>query len=165
MTGSPARVAAAAVFMAAAAALAGCGSAHHTEAARPTAAASSTASSSATAATPTATAPPAERSPSVGPDGTAESVQPSPGPTVPAARLTPATGTFTGRQKDYLAGKVHVGQDPSSVLEDGQDVCERIALTARTSPSDAKAAISSGELPSAKDAITYLCPRYAYLLK
>jgi hypothetical protein len=126
--------------------------------------------SAAPATTATATAePPASPSPGIGPDGTAETGAADSGgaarqPTVPRARLTPATGTFTNRQKDYLVGKVPKGMDPSAVLQTGQESCERIANTADASPALARQAIRDGEIPDARDAITYLCPKYENLL-
>lgn len=148
-----ARLAAAAALVAAAAALAGCGSGHHPPRVRTTT----------TAASPRPA--PVAQSPSVGPDGTAESGPATREATVPKAHLTPATGTFTARERQYLVGRVPVGMDPSSVLEDGQDVCERIAEAASASEADARAAVTSGELTDARAAITYLCPKYTYLLK
>lgn len=113
--------------------------------------------------------PPASSAPGVGPDGTAETVAPSAGggraqATVPRARLTPATGTFTERQKDYLVGKVPEGMDPAAVLQNGQDACDRIANTAQEDARAARQAVKDGEIPGARDAITYLCPAYRYLL-
>lgn len=113
--------------------------------------------------------PPAASSPGIGPDGTAETGAASAGgatkqATVPKARLTPATGTFTERQKDYLVGKVPKGMDPSAVLQTGQESCERIADTADASPSLARQAIKDGEIPDARDAVTYLCPKFKNLL-
>lgn len=111
---------------------------------------------------------PAASAPGIGPDGTTEpSSAPSGGraaQTVPKAQLTPATGTFTDRQRDYLVGKVPKGMDPSAVLQTGQESCQRIADTADASRAVAKQAIASGEIPDAKDAITYLCPQYENLL-
>lgn len=155
MTGVRARLAAVAVVMTAAVALlAGCGS-----------------SSDSAHGTPHKTAEaPAASSPGIGPDGTAEqTAQPSDAPatkqpTVPKAQLTPATGTFTAKERDYLVGKVPKGMDPAAILQTGQESCERIANTADVSTKLAEQAIKDGEIADAKDAITYLCPRYADLL-
>jgi hypothetical protein len=134
-------------------ALAGCGSSggHKT--------ASAPAAPHATAERPAASAP------GIGPDGTAE-----PGPaagdgrTVPKAQLTPATGTFTDPEKDYLVGKVPYGMDPAAVLQTGQNSCERVANTAGENPAAVRRAIKDGEIAYARDAITYLCPSYRGLL-
>ncbi|MBM9503319.1 hypothetical protein [Actinacidiphila acididurans] len=83
---------------------------------------------------------------------------------MPRSKLTPATGTFTDREKDYLVGKVPKGMDPSAVLQTGQESCERVATAADASPQLAREAIRDGEIPDAKDAITYLCPKYSDLL-
>jgi hypothetical protein len=110
---------------------------------------------------------PAASAPGIGPDGTTEpSSAPSAGrgATLPKSQLTPATGTFTDRQKEYLVGKVPKGMDPSAVLQTGQESCDRIADTADASRTVAKQAIASGEITDAKDAITYLCPQFTSLL-
>jgi hypothetical protein len=151
VTGPLARLATAVVTLAAATALlAGCGSGG-----------SAKAQHTAPAEQPAASAP------GIGPDGTTE---PSATPggehaaTLPKSQLTPATGTFTDRQKEYLVGKVPQGMDPSAVLQTGQESCERIADTADASRTVAEQAIASGEITDAKDAITYLCPQYKNLL-
>lgn len=165
MTAIRARLAAAVVVMTTAAAvLAGCGGGH-ADAARDR-------------ATPTSERP-ASSAPAIGPDGTAEPSASALGgtdgtggsngasskeSTLPKAQLTPATGTFTNKQKDYLVGKVPKGMDPAAVLQTGQESCDRIANTADASPKLAKEAIASGEIADAKDAITYLCPKYRNLL-
>ncbi|MEU6855013.1 hypothetical protein ABZ901_34430, partial [Actinacidiphila alni] len=132
---------------------------------------------------------PAVSAPAIGPDGTAEPTDTATGgsggsggkddrssgssgssgsskqATLPKSQLTPATGTFTDQQKDYLVGRVPKGMDPSAVLQTGQESCDRIANTADASPKLAKQAIADGEIADAKDAITYLCPKYKSLLK
>lgn len=113
--------------------------------------------------------PPVSSAPGVGPDGTAETVPPTAvggraQATVPRARLTPATGTFTERQKDYLVGKVPEGMDPAAVLQNGQDACDRIADTVQEDAGAARRAVADGEIPGARDAIRYLCPKFQYLL-
>ncbi|MFF7153909.1 hypothetical protein [Streptomyces sp. NPDC008139] len=166
MTATRARFAAAVVIVTTAAAvLAGCGGGHP-EAARDRAA-------------PTSERP-ASSAPAIGPDGTAEppaSASTGPGgsggangadakePTLPKSQLTPATGTFTDQQRSYLVGKVPKGMDPAAVLQTGQESCDRIANTADASPKLAKEAIADGEIADAKDAITYLCPKYKSLLQ
>ncbi|SFE42153.1 hypothetical protein SAMN05216251_10351 [Actinacidiphila alni] len=135
----------------------------------------------------TASERPAVSAPAIGPDGTAEPTDTATGggkdggssgssdtsgssgsskqATLPKSQLTPATGTFTDQQKDYLVGKVPKGMDPAAVLQTGQESCDRIANTADASPKLAKQAIADGEIADAKDAITYLCPKYKSLLK
>lgn len=156
MTALRARFAAAVVIVTTAAAvLAGCGSGGKSSA----------------HSTPSAERP-AASVPGIGPDGTAEDSGSTAGsggatakaPTLPKSRITPATGTFTDAQKNYLVGKVTAGLDPSAVLQTGQESCERIANTADASQKLAKEAIASGEIADARDAITYLCPKYANLL-
>ncbi|MBD0736685.1 hypothetical protein [Streptomyces sp. CBMA29] len=166
MTATRARFAAAVVIVTTAAAvLAGCGGGGHPDAARDR-------------ATPAGERP-ASSAPAIGPDGTAEpSASASAGSggsggangatakesTLPRSQLTPATGTFTDQQKSYLVGKVPKGMDPAAVLQTGQESCDRIANTADASPKLAKEAIADGEIADAKDAITYLCPKYKSLL-
>jgi hypothetical protein len=118
--------------------------------------------------TPAAAERPAAPAPGIGPNRTAEPTT-APGAggaqkTVPKARLTPATGTFTDTQRDYLAGKVPVGMDPTAVLQTGLDACERIADTADADRAAARRAVNDGEIAYARDAITYLCPAYRGLL-
>jgi hypothetical protein len=160
-----ARLAAAVVTMTAAVAvLAGCGGGGHTDA-----------KDRATASGER----PAVSAPAIGPDGTAEPSASAAGgadgdtsgssgsskqSTLPKSQLTPATGTFTDRQKDYLVGKVPKGMDPAAILQTGQESCDRIANTADASQKLAREAIADGEIADAKDAITYLCPKYKDLL-
>jgi hypothetical protein len=125
------------------------------------------------------TEPPAAPTPGIGPDGTART-GPATGPggsgpgssggsatvpaTVPKEQLTPATGTFTENQREYLSGKVPRGMDPAAVLQTGQESCERIANTADADPALARQAVNDGEIADARDAITFLCPKFRNLL-
>ncbi|MCB5177891.1 hypothetical protein [Streptomyces antimicrobicus] len=86
------------------------------------------------------------------------------GPVLPDARLTPRTGTFKDNEKKYLSGRVPERMDPAAVLQTGQETCQRIERTAKRDPDAATAAIVSGEVKGAKDAITYLCPEQKHLL-
>ncbi len=79
-------------------------------------------------------------------------------PKLPDARLTPATGSFTKKEKKYLSGRVPAGTDPSAVLQLGQEACQRVARTARHDRNAAVAAVIAGDIPGAQDAITQLCP-------
>ncbi|MEV7617926.1 hypothetical protein [Streptomyces sp. NPDC089799] len=80
------------------------------------------------------------------------------GPVLPDAKLTPATGSFKDNEKKYLSGRVPEKTDPAAVLQTGQDSCQRIERTAKRDRNAAVAAIVSGEIVGAKDAVTYLCP-------
>ncbi|MFD7398782.1 hypothetical protein ACFV60_27555 [Streptomyces virginiae] len=80
------------------------------------------------------------------------------GPTVPDAKLTPKTGSFTAEEKKYLSGRVPDKVDPASVLQSGQDSCQRVQRTAKHDKDAATGAVITGEIPGAKDAITLLCP-------
>lgn len=86
-------------------------------------------------------------------------------PTVPKEELTPATGTFTGKQKEYLVDRVPRGTDPAAVLEAGQAACDRIARTVKVDRKAAVSALRSGEIAGAKDAVVHLCPKHKPLLE
>jgi hypothetical protein len=163
-----ARLAAAVVTLTAAVAvLAGCGGGGHTDAKDRAAASGERPAVSAPAIGPDGTAPPsasAAGGADGGSSGSSDSSGSSKQSTLPKSQLTPATGTFTDRQKDYLVGKVPKGMDPAAILQTGQESCDRIANTADASPKLAREAIADGEIADAKDAITYLCPKYKNLL-
>ncbi|MDT0379543.1 hypothetical protein RM572_12285 [Streptomyces sp. DSM 42041] len=86
-------------------------------------------------------------------------------PTVPKAELTPATGSFTGKQKEYLVDRVPEGYEPAAVLEAGQAACQRIGRTAKVDRKAAVGALRSGEIADAKDAVLHLCPKHKPLLQ
>ncbi|MDJ1133490.1 hypothetical protein [Streptomyces iconiensis] len=86
-------------------------------------------------------------------------------PKVPEARLTPATGSFTKKQRRYLVGRVPEGLEPAAVLEAGEAACARIRSTADASEKDAISALGAGEIDNAVPAVRHLCPTYAPLLK
>ncbi|WP_344561647.1 hypothetical protein [Streptomyces axinellae] len=86
-------------------------------------------------------------------------------PKLPRARLTPATGSFTEKEKDYLTRRVPRGMDPAAVLEAGENACARIRTTAKASEKDAISALKAGEIDSAGPAVKHLCPKFAPLLK
>lgn len=88
-----------------------------------------------------------------------------PGPRVPKFELTPATGSFTKKQKEYLTERVPKGTDPAAILEAGQEACDRITRTAKHDRKAAIDAIRSGEITGARDAITHLCPKHKPLLE
>ncbi|MFB6560318.1 MULTISPECIES: hypothetical protein [unclassified Streptomyces] len=80
------------------------------------------------------------------------------GPVLPDAKITPKTGSFTAEEKKYLSGRVPDKVDPASVLQGGQDACQRVQRTAKRDKDAATGAVITGEIPGAKDAITLLCP-------
>lgn len=86
-------------------------------------------------------------------------------PTVPKARLTPATGSFTEKQKEYLTDRVPRGTDPAAVLQAGQAVCDRIGRTAEVDREAAVDALRSGEIAEPEPAVAHLCPEYRPLLE
>lgn len=86
-------------------------------------------------------------------------------PKLPRARLTPATGSFTGKEKDYLVKRVSQGMDPAAVLEAGETACARIRTTAKASKKNAISALRTGEIDNAVPAVKHLCPKFAPLLK
>ncbi|WP_217185805.1 hypothetical protein [Streptomyces sp. AC495_CC817] len=76
----------------------------------------------------------------------------------PDSELKPATGSFTKKEKKYLSGRVPESVEPAAVLEAGQEACQRIERAAEYDKDAAAAAVVSGEIPDAADAITHLCP-------
>lgn len=78
---------------------------------------------------------------------------------VPDSQLTPATGSFTKKQKKYLSGRVPKGNDPAAILQTGQETCDRIASVARIDRDAVVGAIITGDIAGAADAITILCPK------
>ncbi|MDJ0379438.1 hypothetical protein [Streptomyces sp. G-G2] len=80
------------------------------------------------------------------------------GPVLPDAKLTPATGSFTDKEKKYLSGRVPEKMDPAAVLQNGQESCQRVQRTAKHDKDAAIGSIIAGEIPAAKDAIPALCP-------
>lgn len=80
------------------------------------------------------------------------------GPVLPDAKLTPKTGSFTATEKKYLSGRVPEKMDPAAVLQGGQESCQRVQRTAKHDKDAAIGSVVAGEIPGAKDAITFLCP-------
>ncbi|OEJ95973.1 hypothetical protein [Streptomyces thermolilacinus] len=80
------------------------------------------------------------------------------GPVRPDAALTPATGSFTPKEKRYLSGRVPQAVDPAAVLDVGKETCQRISRTAKHDKDAAAAAVVAGDLRDADDAVTHLCP-------
>ncbi|MFK4145185.1 hypothetical protein [Streptomyces sp. NPDC004065] len=83
---------------------------------------------------------------------------------LPDARLTPATGSFTAKEKKYLHGRVPRNIDPAAVLQAGQETCQRMERTAAHDKDAAVGAIITDEVPSAEAAISQLCPDLKPLL-
>ncbi|MFD9357172.1 hypothetical protein [Streptomyces sp. NPDC060031] len=86
------------------------------------------------------------------------------GPVLPDAKLTPKTGSFKENEKKYLSGRVPEKMDPAAVLQTGQESCQRVERTAKRDKDAAVGSIVAGEIPGAKDAITYLCPEQKPIL-
>ncbi|MDT9684758.1 hypothetical protein RND61_22255 [Streptomyces sp. TRM76323] len=158
------RPAAAPLLLVAVLTVAGCssdGASGRTEAAAPSASAPSLSAADrvageqdgTTAAGPTAgpTAAPAGSAPA--PRGSAPA-----GDVRPDAALTPATGSFTPKEKEYLSGRVPRSADPAAVLDIGKESCQRISRTARHDKDAAAAAVVAGEIRDAADAVAHLCP-------
>lgn len=113
---------------------------------------SAVASSAASVAEPTASTP--------GPRAT------EPGATskAPAGDVTPATGSFTKKQKEYLTDRVPKGMDPAAVLQTGQETCDRLRYLVKADRDIAVGAIVSGEVADAEPAVTHLCPQHQALI-
>ncbi|MYQ36885.1 hypothetical protein B046DRAFT_05544 [Streptomyces sp. LamerLS-316] len=90
--------------------------------------------------------------------------KPSSTPKAPAGELTPATGTFTKKQKEYLTDRVPKGMDPAAVLQTGQETCDRLRYLVKADRDIAVAAIVSGEVTGAEPAVTHLCPQHQDLV-
>ncbi|MFC8230158.1 hypothetical protein, partial [Streptomyces sp. NPDC057287] len=120
--------------------------------------------------TPSVAGPPAAASPTpsvAGPaaDSTTPRPQgPSRTPKAPAGDITPATGSFTKKQKEYLTERVPKGMDPAAVLQTGQETCDRLRYLVKADRDIAVGAIVSGEVTDAEPAVTHLCPRHQDLV-
>ncbi|MFD7126701.1 hypothetical protein ACFV9X_14345 [Streptomyces anulatus] len=154
-----------AVVIMATAALAACGSSadgNGPEAAgaqRP--AASGPAVPGPSAATPTPPATPSAggpEQPAAGPSA------PATGPKTPSDAITPATGTFTKKQKEYLRDRVPKGMDPAAVLQTGQETCDKLRYLVKADRDTAVGAIATEEIPDAADAVAGLCPQHQDLV-
>ncbi|MEV0784560.1 hypothetical protein AB0I52_16650 [Streptomyces sp. NPDC050423] len=120
-----------------------------------------------------ATGPAASAGPVAGapaePDGSASegprASQSSEPPKTPTDQLTPATGTFTKKQKKYLVGRVPKGMDPAAVLQTGQETCDRLTYLVKVDPDTATGAVATGEIADAKPAVTHLCTQHKALVE
>ncbi|MFF4942660.1 hypothetical protein [Streptomyces rubiginosohelvolus] len=115
---------------------------------------------SGTPATEPAT-PPAEE-PSA-PDASAPAAT-AEGPKTPVDEITPATGTFTKKQKEYLKDRVPKGMDPAAVLQTGEETCDKLRYLVKADRDTAVGAIVTGEIPDAKDAVAGLCTQHQALV-
>ncbi|MER6979605.1 hypothetical protein [Streptomyces carpinensis] len=113
------------------------------------------------AALPDDQASPAPQGPSASSKGPSAS---SKGPVLPDAQLTPATGSFTAKEKKYLHGRVPRNMDPAAVLQAGQETCQRFERTAAHDKDAAIGALITKEVPTAEAAIKQLCPTLQPLL-
>ncbi|MGW2177634.1 hypothetical protein ACWCXX_05945 [Streptomyces sp. NPDC001732] len=86
-------------------------------------------------------------------------------PKLPTDELTPATGSFTGKQKKYLTGRVPRGMDPAAVLQTGQETCDRLGYLVKADRDVAVGAIVTGEIPDAVPAVEHLCTRHRDLVR
>ncbi|MFE3516325.1 hypothetical protein [Streptomyces sp. NPDC059166] len=82
----------------------------------------------------------------------------------PAGEITPATGSFTAKQKEFLTDRVPKGMDPAAVLQTGQETCDRLRYLVKADRDIAVAAIVSDEVTDAKPAVTHLCPQHQDLV-
>ncbi|MFJ3279308.1 hypothetical protein [Streptomyces halstedii] len=85
-------------------------------------------------------------------------------PKVPADEITPATGTFSKPQKEYLTDRVPRGMDPAAVLQTGQETCDRLRYLVKADRDIAVAAVVTGEVADAEPAVAHLCPRHQDLV-
>ncbi|MEV7298222.1 MULTISPECIES: hypothetical protein [Streptomyces] len=119
--------------------------------------------SAAAVSAPAVAGPAAEPSGSSGPSGPDTGTTSVP-PKEPASGITPATGSFTEKQKEYLTDRVPKGMDPAAVLQTGQETCDRLRYLVRADRDIAVGAVLTGEVADAKPAVTHLCPRYQDLV-
>lgn len=85
-------------------------------------------------------------------------------PKLPRGELTPATGSFTKKQKDYLVDRVPKGMDPAAVLQTGQETCDRLTYLVKVDRDTAVGAIVTGEIAHAKPAVEHLCTQHEELV-
>ncbi|MET9661398.1 hypothetical protein [Streptomyces sp. NPDC006510] len=86
-------------------------------------------------------------------------------PKLPSDELTPATGSFTRKQKEYLVDRVPKGMDPAAVLQTGQETCDRLRFLVKADRDVAVGAIVTGELADAEPAVEHLCTQHRELLR
>ncbi|MFJ8849023.1 hypothetical protein [Streptomyces sp. NPDC102437] len=108
--------------------------------------------------------------PTAGPAATATTAAPSAPrtsepPKLPSDRLTPATGSFTRKEKEYLVDRVPRGMDPAAVLQTGQETCDRLRFLVKADRDVAVGAIVTGEIADARPAVEHLCTQHRDLLR
>ncbi|MEU9092735.1 hypothetical protein [Streptomyces sp. NPDC048428] len=86
-------------------------------------------------------------------------------PKLPETELTPATGSFTKKQKEYLVDRVPKGMDPAAVLQTGQETCDRLTYLVKVDRDTAVGAIVTGEIADAKPAVAHLCVQHQDLVE
>ncbi|MFG3405139.1 hypothetical protein [Streptomyces sp. NPDC048142] len=86
------------------------------------------------------------------------------GPKTPSDEITPATGTFTKKQKEYLEDRVPRGMDPAAVLQTGQETCDKLRYLVKADRDTAVGAIATDEIPDAAAAVAGLCPQHQDLV-
>ncbi|MEU0297194.1 hypothetical protein ABZ136_34725, partial [Streptomyces microflavus] len=86
------------------------------------------------------------------------------GPKTPSDEITPATGTFTKKQKEYLEDRVPKGMDPAAVLQTGQETCDKLRYLVKADRDTAVGAIATQEIPDAPAAVAGLCPQHQDLV-
>lgn len=79
------------------------------------------------------------------------------GPKVPTDELTPVTGTFTKKEKEYLTDRVPKGMDPAAVLQTGQETCDKLDFLVKADRRIAVGSIVTDEVPDAAPAVAHLC--------
>ncbi|MHC3817071.1 hypothetical protein [Streptomyces sp. DT9] len=85
-------------------------------------------------------------------------------PKTPTDELTPATGTFTKKQKKYLVDRVPKGMDPAAVLQTGQATCDRLTYLVKVDRDIAIGAVATGEIADAEPAAGQLCTQHKELV-
>ncbi|WP_069169308.1 hypothetical protein [Streptomyces griseus] len=103
--------------------------------------------------------------PSSGPSAARPSGDPAGTPKAPAGEITPATGSFSEKQREYLTDRVPVGMDPAAVLQTGQETCDRLRYLVKADRDIAVGAIVTGEVADAEPAVAHLCPQHQDLVK
>ncbi|WP_328890633.1 hypothetical protein [Streptomyces sp. NBC_00316] len=116
-------------------------------------------------AKPSATGAPVA-GPAAGPDAPAgpSSTTTSEPPKLPTDQLTPATGSFTKKQKEYLVNRVPKGMDPAAVLQTGQETCDKLSYLVKVDKDTAVAGIVTGEVTGAEPAVAHLCTEHRDLV-
>ncbi|MEV6162693.1 hypothetical protein AB0L71_12350 [Streptomyces sp. NPDC052052] len=107
--------------------------------------------------------------PSAGPSVAAADGAPAAGtseqPKLPTDELTPATGSFTEKQREYLVDRVPKGMDPAAVLQTGQETCDRLTYLVKVDRDTAVGAIVAREISDAEPAVEHLCTQHAELVR